>query len=114
MLPGIQFEDARRSAREFLADFAIDLVDGGCVCNEKQLLPDVFGAPVRNSIDKRVQDFVPCIVIVGSDPLVVMEAAADSFDRSDTAALLDALENPDTQFIENAALQRTFVANKVD
>ena len=49
-------------------------MDGGGVCNEKQLLPDVFGAPVRNGIDQRVQDSVPSIVIVVFDPLVVMEA----------------------------------------
>ena len=37
---------------------------------------------------------------------LLSKAAADSFDRPDTAALLDALENPDTRFIENAAEQR--------
>jgi penicillin amidase len=37
---------------------------------------------------------------------VLSKAAADSFDRPDTAALLDALENPDSRFIENAAEQR--------
>jgi penicillin G amidase len=37
---------------------------------------------------------------------VLSKAAADSFESPDTAALLDALENPEARFTENAASQR--------
>ncbi len=64
----------RRQSQKTLAHLAIDLVDCGGVCNEKQLLPDVFRGPVCEAIDHRVQDSVPSIVIVGFDLLVLVQS----------------------------------------
>jgi hypothetical protein len=63
----------RIQSREFLAHFPIYLVDRRGVGNEKQLLPDFFGSPVRNGIDQCVQDAVPSNVVHDFDFLVLVQ-----------------------------------------
>jgi hypothetical protein len=58
--------------RKPLTHFAIRFVNCGHIRQEKQLLPDFFGSPVRNGIDQSVQDTVPSLVICKLDPLVLV------------------------------------------
>jgi hypothetical protein len=49
--------------RKTLADFAIDLVNCGGECHQKQLLPEVFKGFVGNGVDQGMEDLVPSIVV---------------------------------------------------
>jgi hypothetical protein len=62
-----------RQAWEFLAHLAINLVDCRGIRQEKQLLPDFVASPVRDTVNQRVQDSVPSLVVYKLDPLVLMQ-----------------------------------------
>src|SRR5260370_940256 len=61
-----------RERRKPLTHFGIRFVNCGHIRQEKQLLPDFFGSPVRNGIDQRVQDAVPSLVIYKLNPFVLV------------------------------------------
>ena len=63
----------RTQSRKFLANLPMNLVDSGHIGQEKQLLPDFFGRPVRDALDQRVQDSVPSVVVRGFDPFMFVQ-----------------------------------------
>jgi len=56
-----------------LADLSINLMDCRGIRDEKQLLPDFFGGPACNGINKRVQDSVSSLVVYMLDPLMLVQ-----------------------------------------